>query len=217
MEKQALLKLIAEKAYDVGFGAKKHFASYDIICKMPYWISFFVLAAGVIQMGYPDFPCNKEISIGLIIVSIASVFLNKYSEAKDIYNQSGISITQQFNELKKLYFTVRSSTKTDFVDEENLLNKIESSFYNVSVSKQVFMSDWYAHIKFFYQFNIDWIDEELHFKFLKDKVPGSIRIFIKGLVALICAVFIGGLLLILLLLLLGSIKYYFYEYITNLF
>jgi hypothetical protein len=46
MDKNNLQKQIAETAYNVGFGAKKPFASYDIIDKMPGVISFLSLATG---------------------------------------------------------------------------------------------------------------------------------------------------------------------------
>ena len=47
MNKSDLLKSIAEKGYDIGFGAKKHFATYDIIEKTPGLISFISTAVGV--------------------------------------------------------------------------------------------------------------------------------------------------------------------------
>ena len=40
MNKAELLKCIAETGYNVGFGAKKHFATYDLLEKMPGWIGF---------------------------------------------------------------------------------------------------------------------------------------------------------------------------------
>ncbi len=47
MNKQNLLKCITDKAYDVGIGAKKHFASYDLLEKTPGFIGFITMAAGV--------------------------------------------------------------------------------------------------------------------------------------------------------------------------
>ena len=35
MNKKQFKKEIAENAYNIGFGAKKHFASYDILTKFP--------------------------------------------------------------------------------------------------------------------------------------------------------------------------------------
>ena len=44
MDKDRLLRLIAEKGYDVLFGVKKTFATYDIVSKGPGWIGFLSLA-----------------------------------------------------------------------------------------------------------------------------------------------------------------------------
>ena len=35
MDKNDLLKQIAEASYNIGYGAKKHFATYDIVEKVP--------------------------------------------------------------------------------------------------------------------------------------------------------------------------------------
>ena len=53
------------------------------------------------------------------------------------------------------------------------------------------MSQWYAHYKFFYEMQIDWVDEQLKFKFIKDKVPASIKttVSITIIVILIYAIY----------------------------
>ncbi|AWN16176.1 hypothetical protein SALB1_1978 [Salinisphaera sp. LB1] len=50
-------------------------------------------------------------------------------------------------------------------------------------SKQILFSDWYAHYKFFWQHQIEWIDEQKQFTFWRDKVPLSFSL--ACLVALI--------------------------------
>ena len=40
MDKDDLLKHIAETGYNVGFGAKLHFATYDIV-DWPYWLYIY--------------------------------------------------------------------------------------------------------------------------------------------------------------------------------
>lgn len=47
MDKDRLLKATAEKGYDVVFGVKKTFATYDIVSKGPGWIGFISSAVGV--------------------------------------------------------------------------------------------------------------------------------------------------------------------------
>ena len=42
MTKDLLLKLIAEKGYDVLYGAKRNFASYDILNDIPKYSSLYL-------------------------------------------------------------------------------------------------------------------------------------------------------------------------------
>lgn len=178
MTKDKLLKNLATNGYNIGFGAKKHFASYDIITKCPYWVSFVTLSVGVLQLGYPEFNYNKEISIGLIITSIASLFLNFFNSEKNQYDSVGIELTQMYNGLRSLYYHVKDCDKTDFEAEEKEMNELMNKFYSTAISKQVFLADWYAHFKFFGEMQIDWVDEQLKFRFFKDKVPSSFKIFV---------------------------------------
>lgn len=62
----------------------------------------------------------------------------------------------------------------DFTAEEQTLADIQTRYGVNCIPKQIFMSDWYAHYKFFWQHQIDWIDEQKHFKFWRDKVPLSL-------------------------------------------
>ena len=56
MDKGALLKELATNGYNVGFGAKKHFATYDIVEKIPVTISVITFMVGLGQLAYPDAP-----------------------------------------------------------------------------------------------------------------------------------------------------------------
>lgn len=183
MTKKDLLMTLARHGYNVGFGAKKNFASFDIVTKLPSWIGFLMLAIGVIQLGYPQ-TATKEMSIVLIIISIAILFVGYYNSNVAEFEKEGVRSTQLFNQLKDLYFVVKSSSKTDFSQEISKMDSIMSEFYSESISKQVFLSHWYAHFKFFYEMQVEWIDEELKFKFFKDKFPNSLKTFI-GIILLI--------------------------------
>lgn len=182
MTKDKLLENIATNGYNVGFGAKKHFATYDIITKCPYWISFITLSVGVLQLGYPEFNYNKEISIGLIITGILSLFLNFFNTEKEQYDDVGKKMTIMFNSLRSLYYRVKDSENRDFAEEEIEMDEIVSKFYGASISKQAFLADWSAHLKFFGQMQIDWIDERKKFGFFKDKIPNSLKLFVLILV-----------------------------------
>jgi hypothetical protein len=178
MNKEQFKKEIAKNAYNVGFGAKKHFASYDILTKIPNWISFIGLAIGIIQVAYDSFPNQKEISVLLIIVSIAGFYINFSNKEINKYKKAGEKLTQIYNKLRQLYLNVDSSENDKFKNEKKELDLLLKSYYKISITKQIFLSQWYAHFKFFYEFQIDWLDKELNFKFWKDKFPNSLKYLI---------------------------------------
>lgn len=53
MNQSELLKQIAESGYNVGYGAKKHFATAEFVDKIPGWISLISLAIGVLALVFP--------------------------------------------------------------------------------------------------------------------------------------------------------------------
>ena len=186
MNKNDLLKVIAEKGYDIGFGAKKHFATYDVIEKAPGWISFISIAVGILGL---IFSClaTKYISAVIIIVGISSLYINFYDHKKEEYNKAGQDMTRILSKLKALYYNVKDSPEgTDLSHYEDTLDSLESQFYAMGLSKQILASNWYAHYKFFWEQQIQWIDEQLKFKIFRDKIPLSLMIFVV-LIAVIFA------------------------------
>lgn len=179
MNKESLLKEIATNGYNVGFGAKKNFASYDILIKLPSWVGFISLTIGILQLGYDSLGGNKELSGFLIIISVAIMYLNCFNAKIDDFNEEGTRLTNHFNSLRFLYLKVKDSDKESYNEESNELQEIIKECNSKSITKQVFMSQWYAHYKFFYEMQIDWVDEQLKFKFIKDKVPASIKIIVS--------------------------------------
>jgi hypothetical protein len=179
MNKESLLKEIATNGYNVGFGAKKNFASYDILIKLPSWVGFVSLSIGILQLGYDSLGGNKELSAFLIIISVAIMYLNSFNAKIDDFNEEGIRLTKLFNSLRLLYFKVKDSDKENYNTDSIELKEILTEYYSKSITKQVFMSQWYAHYKFFYEMQIVWVDEQLKFKFIKDKVPASLKIIVS--------------------------------------
>jgi hypothetical protein len=173
MDKSSMLLKIAETAYNVGFGAKKHFATYDIVEKAPGWIGFISLAVGVFAL-VVDMLATKHISAVLIVLGMSGLLINCYNDTKLKYEEAGKQLTVLFNGLKSLYFAVKSSSKTDFREELDEVIRTEREFYASSISKQILFSDWYAHYKFFWQHQIDWVDEQKKFTLWRDKVPLSL-------------------------------------------
>lgn len=183
--KDELLKELAINGYNVGFGAKKNFATYDIISKVPGIIGLIGLLIGVGQLAYPDSPFNTGISTVLVMASIVALTINPYLENKEKYNERGVEMTQLYNQLRQLYLDVKGSSATEFEIEVLEMEAIMGRFYQISMSSQIFGSDWYAHYKFFSQHQIEWIDEQKRFRFWKDKVPTSFVWFIIGFIVVI--------------------------------
>ena len=181
MTKPDLLKQIAETGYNVGFGAKKHFATYDLVEKAPGWIGFISLGVGVFAL-FVDVLATKQMSGILIVLGIAGLIINTYGETKLTYAEKGTLLTKLFNDLKMLYYSVKGSEKTDFKIESDALKEIEATYYSNCLSKQIFFSDWYAHYKFFWQHQIEWIDEQKHFKLWRDKIPLSLTFCVSAMV-----------------------------------
>jgi len=172
MKKDELLKHIARTAYNVGFGAKKHFATYDIVDKTPGLIGFFSLAFGIYGLVYVlDEFSIKFLSASFVLLGIVGLYISFYDSKKEGYEKAGVELTKLFNELSKLYSNVKSADENSLGQHEQELSNIEKQYYDSCKSDQILFSDWYAHYKFFWQHQIDWINEQKKFTFFRDKVP----------------------------------------------
>lgn len=172
MKKDQLLKSIAETAYNVGFGGRKHWATYDIIDKVPGLIGFLSTAFGIFSLIY-DRLSEKSLSAAFIVFGLIALYITFYESNKSKYAESANKLTTLFNALRDLYRTVQSHPNDDvdlYIDQ---LHLIEKDYYDTSISKQILFSDWYAHYKFFWQYQIDWLDEQKKFKLFRDKLPLS--------------------------------------------
>jgi hypothetical protein len=177
MDKQTLLKQIAEMGYNVGYGAKLHFASYDIVEKMPNFIGFISMGIGIFSL-FVEILATKQISACLIMFGIVSLLINSYGEVKSEYDAKGKELTKLFHEIKTLYNQVKSSSISEFENEVVLLKNMEERFSQIAISKQVLCSSWYAHYKFFWEMQIEWIYEQKKFKLFRDKIPLSFVFFV---------------------------------------
>lgn len=182
MNKEDLLRNIADTGYNVGFGAKKHFATYDIVAKVPGLIGFASTAVGIFAL-FIDFLSTKHLSAVFIVFGIAGLCISQYDYKKNSYAEVGSKLTNLYNRLKTLYYNVKGTDENDLTEFENKLANIENEYSMSCISEQILLADWYAHYKFFWQHQIDWIDEQKHFKFFRDKVPLSLMAAIFFVVA----------------------------------
>lgn len=192
MEKSELLKSIAETGYNVGFGAKKHFATYDIVVKTPGFISFFSMAFGIYALAF-DGLSTKFLSASFIILGIIGLYITLYDGQKSSYEASGAKLTQIYNKLGLLYRRAKTAESSTFKEIETELLALQGEYYASNQTKQIMFSDWYAHYKFFWQHQIEWVNEQKKFKLFRDKIPLSLTLTVIGL-ALASAVFCSSLL-----------------------
>lgn len=182
MTKEDLLKHIAETAYNVGFGAKKHFATYDITDKVPSVIGFTSTAIGILSL-YIDSVATKHFSAAFIILGVLGISITLYDHKKERYAEVGSELTRLFNNLKILYFNVKAAKESELPELERQLKSIESEFSKTGISDQILLSGWLAHYKFFWEHQIEWIDEQKHFRFFQDKVPLSLVVSVGLVIA----------------------------------
>ena len=190
MIKDDLLKCIAETGYNVGFGAKKNLATYDLVEKLPGWISFVSIAFGIYSLVF-DALSTKFLSATFTLVGVIGLYVIMYDAKKSDYEKAGVELTKIYNQLRALYYSVQSKSDSD--DLTNLISEyqqLESQYYSVGLSKQILFSDWYAHYKFFWQHQIEWVDEQKNFSFFRDKVPLSFYMFLVVLIVMaICFIY----------------------------
>lgn len=163
--------MIAESGYNVGYAAKKHLATFDIVEKVPGWLALLSIAAGIGALFIPELE-QKFISAIFLILGVASLFINFYMQDKDKYAKAGDSLTGKFHELRALYQHVKAQPDTaDMSAFAATHDRIQVEALSFGIPKQIFLSDWYAHYKFYWQAQTGWMDEQLKFKFWRDKMP----------------------------------------------
>jgi len=190
MKRDDLLKCIAETGYNVGFGAKKHFATYDLVEKSPGWISFISIAFGIYSLAFKELS-TSFLSASFTVLGVVGLYVSMYDAKKSDYEKAGIELTKIYNQLRTLYYSVQNKSDSD--DLSLLIGEyrqLESQYYSVSLSKQILFSDWYAHYKFFWQHQIEWVNEQKKFKFFRDKVPLSFYMFLVVVIVMaICFIY----------------------------
>src|ERR1700723_1985888 len=132
MTKPDLLKRIADTGYNVGFGAKKHFATYDMTSKIPGFIAFISTGVGVFGLVFETLSA-KALSAAFIVLGIMGMFITMYDHKKGQYADAGTRLTNLFNKLKALYFNVKATPKTDLLEFEHELDAIEREFSEVGI------------------------------------------------------------------------------------
>mgnify|MGYP007056163497 CR=1 FL=1 len=183
--KNNFLKLIAEKGYTISYAANLNFATFDFVRHYTTIVSFISIAVGILGLVSSIFSA-QWISVALLLLGVVSCYINNFSKDIETYGDRGKKHTQQLNQMKNLYFRVKSKSDNEFKEEMKEYKKIEEEFNKDSQPKQLFLiADWIAHYKLFFTKNISWMDEQLHFGWFRDKTPQSLKICLLFLVIFI--------------------------------
>jgi len=172
MTKELLIEELSNHAYSISYTCNKHFATYDIVEKVPGGIGLFTMIIGIVQLRYPNWKHSIDISMVLIILGVIGLYISFYNHKKDSYNEKGIKLSELYNKITQLYREVKSDNYT----EEAIRIEIDTTmdeFYKVGVSQQIMISDWYAHYKMFIKkkTRTQWFVDELEIPFWGGKVP----------------------------------------------
>jgi len=176
MTKDTLLKSIAETGYNVGFGAKRHFVTYDTYRIVPKLFSIITLIIGVFQLTN-IYKTNVSGNLAewcsflLIGVGLIALVVDLRSKSLEDYNMVGKELQGLYNRLRLLYNQVKGNQEDrDFSAEIEVLNNIELRFRDISISEQATATHILTNLRFFTETQIDWLDEQLHFS-IRDKFP----------------------------------------------
>jgi hypothetical protein len=169
MDNNNLKKHIAETGYNVGYSAKLHFASFEMIEKLPGLISFISMAFGIYALAFSELS-TKLMSCTLLVLGLIGLYITMKNSDKANYEEKGVKLTDLFNELKHLMLEAEhQSPDTEIIN--NKLQDIEARYNQSCASHHIMFASWFAHYKFFWEQQIGWINNYRPFGFFRDKVP----------------------------------------------
>ena len=182
---QDLLKRIAERGFEVGYAANLNFATHDIADKVPVLVSFISTVVGILALVSPFFQL-ESVAVCLVLLGIVSLYVEKYPAHE--YGDRGKSTMNMLHDLETLYYKVKDNVdpKAAFQEEEEELWTLTIEFIASTSPHQILFATWYANYKFFAEKDYAWIDEQLHFRFWRDKIPATLKVLlVLALVALL--------------------------------
>ena len=174
--REDLLKRIAERGFEVGYAANLNFATHDIADKVPVVISFVSMAVGILAFVSPVFQLTG-VAVCLTLLGILTLYIEKYPAHE--YGERGKHTLALLYALEALYYKVKEKgPAADLSDDVTKLREMEDKFVDSTCPRQILFATWYAYFKFFAEKDYDWIDEQLHFRFWRDKIPANLRILL---------------------------------------
>ena len=190
-KQQDLLKRIAQRGFEVGYAANLNFATHDIADKVPVVISFVSMAVGILALVAPVFQLTG-VAVCLTLLGILTLYIEKYPAHE--YGERGKRTMDMLHDLETLYYKVKNNADPNatFREEEDELSTLTIEFIASTNPRQILFATWYANYKFFAEKNYTWIDEQLHFRFWRDKVPATLKVLlVLALVAFVISAIVN--------------------------
>ena len=190
-KQQNLLKRIAQRGFEVGYAANLNFATHDIADKVPVVISFVSMAVGILALVAPVFQLTG-VAVCLTLLGILTLYIEKYPAHE--YGERGKRTMDMLHDLETLYYKVKNNADPNatFREEEDELSTLTIEFIASTNPRQILFATWYAYFKFFAEKDYDWIDEQLHFRFWRDKVPATLKVLlVLALVAFVISAIVN--------------------------
>jgi len=185
MDNTSLKKHIAETAYNVGYSAKLHFATFEMAKKLPSRISIFTMLFATYALTFSQFS-TKFMSCTMLALGLIGLYISSKNKDMTDYEVKGIKLTDLFNELKHL-MSEAEDPSADSEDIKDKLKDIESRYNNSCASDHIMFASWFAHYKFFWEQQTEWIQAHRPFKFFRDQVP--LTLWLTLFAVLVIAIF----------------------------
>lgn len=175
--RESLRKKSARIGYNVGFGSRRHFATYEIIEKVPTYFGVVTFGFGIVFLKYPNTAVSDFIAVLTSIIGGAIVYLNFYANEKDNYEKIGKKLNALYNRTCSIHEKSKTCTKSELLSFDSELDIINDELQSLSIHNQVFFSNELAHFKLFGESQSGWFVEELKLTFWKDKIPAIWRVY----------------------------------------
>lgn len=177
MERHTLRKKSARLGYNLGYGAKRHFATHDIVGKVPAYFGVVTFAFGIIFLKYPNTLMSDIVSMLTSALGFAIFYLNFYTNDLSLYEEIGKKINIFYHNSLSIFEKAESCPENELDGLAKELDLINDEFQKISIYKQVFLSNELAHFKLFGESQSEWFVKELKLGFWKDKIPALWRIY----------------------------------------
>lgn len=175
-EKEQLKRDIAEAAYNIIYGAKLNYSSYELSKFFSSGISYFSLAIGIVTLAYVDL-ASKDLSVALLLLGLFGLLISKSPDSLVALKSGGNKLTELYDLLKNLYAQV--DTTDDLQVTREKMASIQAEARGYYQTDQLLFSSWIAHHKIFGEHQSDWMCGELNLTFWKDKIPSTLKLFIQ--------------------------------------